>query len=230
MKKRILLSLVSFFMMTAMWASLQDAYQIYVTAGAAGKTGETATLTLNMHTGDAGIWQWTCTVVLPEGVTFVEGSEAIDPARYPEDFAPTFTATPNEDGTVTFSCVGADGKVMTGTDGAIATFQVAVAADATPGDVVVEVKNAAMVEANTTSIHNYATNSYTWTIEEGAVAVEGDANGDGDVDIADYTYILNVMADEGEASEYPTADVNNDGFIDVADATYVLNLMADADE
>ena len=230
MKKRILLSLVSFFMMTAMWASLQDAYQIYVTAGAAGKTGETATLTLNMKTGDAGIWSWSCTVVLPEGVTFVEGSEAIDPARYPEDFAPTFTATPNEDGTVTFSCAGADGKVMTGTDGAIATFQVAVAADATPGDVVVEVKNAAMIEANTTSIHNYATNSFTWTIEEGAVAVEGDANGDGDVDIADYTYILNVMADEGEASEYPTADVNNDGFIDVADATYVLNLMADAEE
>ena len=216
MKKRILLSLVSFFMMTAMWASLQDAYQIYVTAGAAGKTGETATLTLNMKTGDAGIWQWTCTVVLPEGVTFVEGSEAIDPARYPEDFAPTFTATPNEDGTVTFSCVGADGKVMTGTDGAIATFQVAVAADATPGDVVVEVKNAAMVEANTTSIHNYATKTFTWTIEEGKVAKEGDANGDDEVDIADYTYILNVMADEG--------------FIDVADATYVLNLMADSDE
>ncbi|MBR6128303.1 MAG: dockerin type I repeat-containing protein [Bacteroidaceae bacterium] len=230
MKKRILLSLVSFFMMTAMWASLQDAYQIYVTAGAAGKTGETATLTLNMKTGDAGIWSWSCTVVLPEGVTFVEGSEAIDPARYPEDFAPTFTATPNEDGTVTFSCAGADGKVMTGTDGAIATFQVAVAADATPGDVVVEVKNAAMIEANTTSIHNYPSKSFTWTIEEGAVAVEGDANGDGEVDIADYTYILNVMADEGEVSEYPEVDVNGDNEIDIADATYVLNLMADADE
>ena len=118
---------------------------------------------------------------------------------------------------------------MTGTDGAIATFQVAVAADATPGDVVVEVKNAAMVEANTTSIHNYATKTFTWTIEEGAVAVEGDANGDGDVDIADYTYILNVMADEGDVTEYPEADVNGDGEIDVADATYVLNLMADAE-
>ena len=119
---------------------------------------------------------------------------------------------------------------MTGTDGAIATFQVAVAADATPGDVVVEVKNAVMIEANTSSTHNYPSKSFTWTIEEGAVAVEGDANGDGEVDIADYTYILNVMADDGEASEYPEVDVNGDNEIDIADATYVLNLMADADE
>ena len=206
MKKRILLSLMSFFMMTAMWASLQNAYQIYVT-GANGKTGETCDLTLNMKTGDAGVWSWTCTVVLPQGVTFVDA--AIDPARYPEDFAATFTATPNEDGTVTFSCFGADTKVITGTDGAIATFQVAVAEDVAPGD--------------------YALNSFTWTIEEGVVAVTGDVNGDGGVDVADYTFILNCMADEAEASEYPSADVNGDGSIDVADATFVLNIMADAE-
>ena len=54
--------------------------------------------------------------------------------------------------------------------------------------------------------------------------VEGDANGDGDVDIADYTYILNLMADEAYDAK---ADVNQDGEVDVADATYVLNIMAD---
>ena len=227
MKKRILLSLMSFFMMTAMWASLQNAYQIYVT-GANGKTGETSTLTLNMKNGDALVWSWTCTVVLPEGVTFVDA--ALDPARYPEDFAATFTATPNEDGSVTFSCFGADGKVITGTDGAIATFQVAVAEDVTPGDYPVEVKNATRIEANGLNTHNYDLNSFTWTIEEGKTVVTGDVNDDGDVDVADYTFILNCMADEAEASEYPGADVNGDGYIDVADATFVLNIMADAGE
>ena len=54
--------------------------------------------------------------------------------------------------------------------------------------------------------------------------VEGDANGDGDIDIADYTYILNLMADESYDAK---ADVNQDGEVDVADATYVLNIMAD---
>ena len=66
MKKRILLSLVSFFAMTAMWASLTEAYQISVTAGAAGKTGDKATLTLNMKNKEA-IATWTCDVVLPAG-------------------------------------------------------------------------------------------------------------------------------------------------------------------
>ena len=106
MKKRILLSLVSFFMMTAMWASLQEAYQIYVTAGANGKTGQSATLTLNMKNTQA-IWSWTATVALPEGVTYVDGSLALDPARlpeFPEGVEATITATVNEDGTVTFAC------------------------------------------------------------------------------------------------------------------------------
>lgn len=54
--------------------------------------------------------------------------------------------------------------------------------------------------------------------------VEGDANADGEVDVADYTYVLNLMADE----QYdPRGDVNGDGEVDVADATYILNIMAD---
>lgn len=58
------------------------------------------------------------------------------------------------------------------------------------------------------------------------VGVVGDANGDGVVDVADATFILNVMADE--AFE-PQADVNGDNTVDVADYTFVLNLMADAE-
>ena len=55
-------------------------------------------------------------------------------------------------------------------------------------------------------------------------SVPGDANSDGFVDVADYTYILNLMADEAYDAK---ADVNQDDEVDVADATYVLNLMAD---
>ena len=84
MKKRILLSLVSFFAMTAMWASLTDDYQIYVTA-ANGKTGATAELTLSMKNKNA-IATWRCDLFLPEGVTF-ESVEAIE-GRYPAEYAP----------------------------------------------------------------------------------------------------------------------------------------------
>ena len=238
MKKRILLSLVSFFMMTAMWASLQEAYQIYVTAGANGKTGQSATLTLNMKNTQA-IWSWTATVALPEGVTYVDGSLALDPARlpeFPEGVEPTITATVNEDGTVTFACQlpavdeDADGiydYAITGTDGAIATFNVAVASTVTPGDVqvVVNANTAIMVEPNGTSTYTYQkANSYTWTIEEGALL--GDVNMDGAIDIADVNKVLELMATSTTAEDYPAGDVNGDGGIDIADVNKVLEIMA----
>ena len=238
MKKRILLSLVSFFMMTAMWASLQEAYQIYVTAGANGKTGQSAALTLNMKNTQA-IWSWTATVALPEGVTYVDGSLALDPARlpeFPEGVEPTITATVNEDGTVTFACqlpaVDEDANgiydyAITGTDGAIATFNVAVASTVTPGDVqvVVNANTAIMVEPNGTSTYTYQkANSYTWTIEEGALL--GDVNMDGAIDIADVNKVLELMATSTTAEDYPAGDVNGDGGIDIADVNKVLEIMA----
>ena len=237
MKKRILLSLVSFFMMTAMWASLQEAYQIYVTAGANGKTGQSATLTLNMKNTEA-IWSWSATVALPEGVTYVDGSVALDPARlpeFPEGVEATITATVNEDGTVTFACQlpavdedenGIYDYAITGTDGAIATFNVTVASTVTPGDVQVVVnEGAAMIEPNGNATHAYPkANSFTWTIEKGALL--GDVNMDGGIDIADVNKVLELMATSTKAEDYPAGDVNGDGGIDIADVNKVLEIMA----
>ena len=53
--------------------------------------------------------------------------------------------------------------------------------------------------------------------------VLGDANGDGEVDIADVTYILGVMASGGKEA---VADINGDGDVDIADVTNVLTIMA----
>lgn len=52
---------------------------------------------------------------------------------------------------------------------------------------------------------------------------DGDANGDGEVDIADVTYILGVMA---SGSKEAVADINGDGEVDIADVTRVLTIMA----
>jgi hypothetical protein len=227
MKKRILLSLVSFFAMTAMWASIVDAYKITVSAAENGKTGAKATLTLNMDNRNA-IGTWSCTVVLPAGVTFVDGSAAVVPARYPEGYDAELTATAGEDG-VAFACSGAEGVGLTGTAGAVATFDVAVASDVEPGDYVVTVKDIKLIEAATFTIREYTKGAteYTWTIEKGAEpGIEGDATGDGGVDVADYQYILNVMSVNGTIETDPAADVTGDGSIDVADAQYVLNIMA----
>ncbi len=220
MKKRILLSLVSFFIMTAMSASLLEAYKIYVTAGANGKQGATAELTVNLKNKNA-IASWNCKIVLPAGVTF-QSAELLN-ARVPEGYEAQFNAVANEDGTVDLSCEGAEGVALTGTDGAVAKIVVAVAADAAIGDCTVNVKSAHMEEVDGTE-YNRSNNEFTWTIEEGAPAFEvGDVNCDGKVDIADAVSVLNAVA----GIEVPgDADVNKDGNVDVADFVTVLNIMA----
>jgi len=223
MKKRILLSLVSFFAMTAMWASLTDAYQIYVTAAANGKTGATAELTLNMK-NKLAIATWKCELVLPEGVTY-EGVEAVD-GRYPAEYAPTFNVTTGNDGVVTIICEGEEGVAITGTDGAVAKVTVKIASDVTPGDYIVKINSAQLTEPGTSAtIHNNnKAVEFTWNIEQGAEpGIKGDLNGDNKVDIGDAVTVLNVMS----TGEYnASADLNEDQKIDIADFVTILNIMA----
>jgi hypothetical protein len=220
MKKRNLLSMVSFFVMTAMWANLKEKYQMYVSADANGKTGANATLTLNLKNQNFPA-KWQCTVALPEGVTYVEGTIAEAGARYPEGFNPTFNATVNSDGTVTFFCEGEEGMTLTNTDGVVATFDVAVAADVALGDVKVIVNSSKLTEPNGTIWEWVTPNEFTWTIEQGEEPVKpGDVNADGTVDISDVVEVLYQMANGG------TADVNGDGTTDISDVVEVLSIMA----
>lgn len=221
MKKRILLSLVSFFAMTAMWASLIDAYKITVTAPN-GKTNSTAVLTLSMDNRNA-IGTWSCTLVLPEGVTYVEGSATVSGSRYPEGYEANLTATPSNDNEVRLFCEGTPGVALTGTAGEIATVTVEIAADAPVGDCIISVKDAVLTEVNDTE-HNQDLKEFTWTIEQGEEpGVDGDLNGDGKTDIADAVMVLSKMA----AGVYdPQADFNEDEKVDIADFVMVLTIMA----
>ena len=223
MKKRILLSLMSFFVMTSMWATLASYYQMKVTASANGKTGETATLTLNLENKNA-VTTWQCLVTLPEGVTYKEGTFAIVDGRYPEGYNANVVATVNGDGTVTFFCEGAEGIALTGTAGAVATFDVEVASEVVPNDYAVVVNNSDVTEVNGTTYHWKTANEYVWTIEEGAASViEGDVTGDGKVNFTDAQSVLTLMAnDEYDAS----ADVNHDGKVDFTDYQSILVIMA----
>ena len=223
MKKRILLSLMSFFVMTSMWATLASYYQMKVTASAKGKTGGTATLTLNLENKDA-VTTWQCLVTLPEGVTYKEGTFAIVDGRYPEGYNAHAVATVNGDGTVTFFCEGAEGIALTGTAGAVATFDVEVASEVVPNDYAVVVNNSDVTEVNGTTYHWKTANEYVWTIEEGAAPViEGDVTGDGKVNFTDAQSVLTLMAnDEYDAS----ADVDHNGKVDFTDYQSILIIMA----
>ena len=55
------------------------------------------------------------------------------------------------------------------------------------------------------------------------LAVKGDINGDGKVDIADVNAIINMML--GKVEAVPAADLNTDGNVDIADVNAVINIM-----
>ena len=217
MKKRILLSLVSFFAMTAMWAGLTEKYYVQA-SGANGKAGQTAELTLNLMNQEA-VSSWSCTVVLPTGVEYVEGSAAVDAARYPADA--TLTATVNADGTVTFACAG---EVAASGTGAlpVATFQVTIAADVEPADYAVVTKDFLFVKADGSPLTVVGEKEFKWTIEAGGNKL--DVNGDGDVTVADVQYLLIQLADMSTDLKY---DVNEDGSFNVADVQFLLIYLAD---
>ena len=223
MKKRILLSLVSFFMMTAMWASLIDAYRIEVTAAANGKTYATAELTLNMFNKEA-ISSWQTTLVLPEGITFK--SVAIVEGRYPEGYNAELKTATHADGSVTILCEGEVGVALTGTAGAVATVTVEIAGTVEPGDYKIIAKDTQLTEVDTTIHNNANVKEFTWTIEQGEPTPQfdpADTNQDGKVDISDAVTVLNAMAESSEDAKY---DVNKDGSVDIADFVTVLNVMA----
>jgi hypothetical protein len=224
MKKRILLSLVAFFAMTAMWASIIEAYKITV-EGANGKTFNTAELTLKMDNRNA-INSWSCVLQLPEGVTFK--SAEVNPSRYPVGIEIEINAVPSNDNSVAISCELPEGVSLTGTAGAVAVVTVEIAGTVEPGDydVTLLADQTKLVEVDGT-IHTYPKDVvFKWTIEEGEdpnPGVTGDLNEDGSVDIADAITVLNIMA-AGEYNE--KADLNKDQVVDIADFISVLNIMA----
>ena len=58
------------------------------------------------------------------------------------------------------------------------------------------------------------------------VAIKGDVNGDGAVDIADVVAVYNIMAGNNQSGY--DGDVNKDGAVDIADVVTIYNIMAGA--
>jgi peptidoglycan hydrolase-like protein with peptidoglycan-binding domain len=65
-----------------------------------------------------------------------------------------------------------------------------------------------------------------YIVQSGKGNSYGDTNGDGKVDIADVTAIINKINNAPPASfDATAADVNGDGKIDIADVTGVINII-----
>jgi hypothetical protein len=69
-------------------------------------------------------------------------------------------------------------------------------------------------------------NSASYTYDEGWDFVNGDANADQGVNVADAVYIINYVFKQGPAPDPLTSgDANCDGEVNVADAVYLINYV-----
>jgi len=87
------------------------------------------------------------------------------------------------------------------------------------------VSNVATVAGNTVEFGccQGATVAFTETVDPRAPILRGDANDDGDVDIADGVWIINELFRGGPSTScLDVADANDDGLKDLSDATYIF--------
>ena len=65
--------------------------------------------------------------------------------------------------------------------------------------------------------------TYIFSLKE---TVQGDANNDGTVDVADIASVISVMASSLSEAEKKKFDMNGDGVVDVADISTIISIMA----
>ena len=66
----------------------------------------------------------------------------------------------------------------------------------------------------------------TYTYDEGCDYINGDANGDGDVNVGDAVYLIGYIFKGGPAPEpEASADANCDGTVNIADAVYIISYV-----
>lgn len=202
-------------------SKLTDA--IYAEAAIA-QSGAEATLTICLKNAKAAT-AYSFDLQLPEGVSLVKDNNG--------DYQYTLSNRHNGHsetvnyqagtGAYSFAVLSLQTKEIKGNDGAIWTIKLKVADNVTNGDYAVKISNAKYSLTSGSSKVNMPETTSKLTISQ---YKKGDANNDGDVDIADAVCIVNhVVGIATPSFVEQAADVNGDGDVDIADAVRIINLI-----
>lgn len=165
---------------------------------------------------------------LPEGVTVAKTAKgkivgSLSAGRLPEDDKHTLTFSEQPDGAIRFLCSSQYDETFIGTDGEIATLTVNVSENLTDGDYAIIMKNMILTETN---INNYYETTYVKSTMSVSSYTLGDINGDGVVDVSDYTGVANyIHGNTPTGFVTKAADVDESGNIDVLDYTGIANII-----
>ena len=192
------------------------------------RTASQATLSLKMK-NKVQISAFQFDLSLPEGVTVVKNSRgmiqgALNDGRLYEGDDHTLTISELEDGIVRVVCASSSSLNFVGNEGEIATLKVNIADDMIEGDYAIRLKDIKLVKDNGDKLYTELVQSKLTVVSY----IPGDANGDGEVDVADVVAIVNYILEKpADNFNFKAADVNDDNEIDAADVVSVVNIILD---
>ena len=167
---------------------------------------------------------------LPEGVTVVKSSRgriqgALSEGRLPEDDEHELTFSEQADGAIRFLCSSLYDETFTGNDGEIATLQVNVAENMADGSYPVVMKHVKLTETDISKFYLTEEVETTVSVLSTAEVLKGDVTGEGNVNAADVTALVNYILGKGTLANEAAAYVNDDTKIDIQDVAALIEII-----
>ena len=167
---------------------------------------------------------------LPEGVNVVKSAKgriqgALSEGRLPEDDEHDLTFSEQQDGAIRFLCSSLYDETFTGNDGEIATLQVNVAENMADGNYPVVMKHVKLTETDISKFYLTEEVETTVSVLSTAEVLKGDVTGEGNVNAADVTALVNYILGRGTLANEAAAYVNDDTKIDIQDVAALIGLI-----
>lgn len=189
-------------------------------------TGKQAKLSLMMN-NEIAPTGFQCDVVLPQGITPAVDEDGfymieLGTERTTSKKTDYFNSVKQADGSIRIMCSSTRSYTFSGNEGEVATMLVNVAEDMEDGNYPVILRNIILSDANSQTYKM----SYVMTELTVESYTLGDANGDEEINVGDFTAIANyIMGTASSNFVLKAADVNEDGEINVGDLTAIANLI-----
>ena len=170
-------------------------------------------------------------LVLPEGITVAEEDDFplmdLSLERTTRKKTDYFNSEYQTDGSLRVLCNSTKGIAFSGNDGEVAVATLNIAANLEDGDYPVIIKNIIITDATGNERHTVDRVKSTITIESYLL---GDANGDGNVDVSDFSAIAaKILGHPAENFVEKAADINGDSNIDVSDLSGLAYMILHPD-
>ena len=187
--------------------------------------GKTVTVPINLENKTTNLSAYQFDLTLPTGFTLAtndNGKYLVTKTNRYEDESQSLTASLLEGNTYRFVCFSLSNGIIEGTSGAILNALIAVDNNVAAGTYQAKIENIIFTKTDGTQLRS---SDITFNFVVSNILM-GDANGDGEVNVADIVEIVNdILGKPSEKFVRAAANMNGDDEINVTDIVMVVNII-----